>query len=419
MGDFLAGDARFSEHNATCPVLPEHASSSGGGAGGGCVYYGFVCKRHDQQCEDGEPDEIHAVPIGGADWRCVCKHPSTGIPGDRSPAFCTEGSNVNECTANEVFCRKTGAICNDPDKTRLGNWLCVCPDLRPPTGRRGQRFVSCTLDECAEVCPTCADAGYGNVCSRNATTCVDPDWRSPRTWQCVSEEFVSTRSAPPPPPASRKKVCDAGPETTQSVEAEPKKQSAELEKTRTDLERARKELEEERERAAQRGKEAEQRAASVAELEEKLAKAGKRAAKLDKELGELKGQLQQAKAKADTIPGLQKELEDARKRGAEGAAVERRIKAAEGQAQQLKGVLSRTEEILVRSQAALGTARASCERQFSTAEFQAALNKLCASKQQKREHEQTHIHWVLLVLVLVVVVVVVIWWVRPWTWWQQ
>eukprot|EP01062_Namystynia_karyoxenos_P002489 TRINITY_DN10880_c0_g1_i4.p2 TRINITY_DN10880_c0_g1~~TRINITY_DN10880_c0_g1_i4.p2 ORF type:complete len:359 (+),score=145.40 TRINITY_DN10880_c0_g1_i4:86-1078(+) len=205
----------------------------------------------------------------------------------------------------------------------------------------------------------------------------------------------------------------------QSVEAELKKQSAELEKTRTDLERARKELEEERERAAQRGKEAEQRAASVAELEEKLAKAGKRAAKLDKELGELKGQLQQAKAKADTIPGLQKELEDARKRGAEGAAVERRIKAAEGQAQQLKGVLSRTEEILVRSQAALGTARASCERQFSTAEFQAALNKLCASKQQKREHEQTHIHWVLLVLVLVVVVVVVIWWVRPWTWWQQ
>ena len=150
-----------------------------------------VCVKAGQTCAD--PDKTKK-----GDWTCVCPPPSTTV-GQQAAAVC-EADECKNGDEPQKTCEAAGQECVDKDKTALNNWECVCK--APGTGVKVLGPVDhCELDECAVKCPTCANAnGKGNVCELNGQTCEDPktttsslsDWRC----KCPPPSTATALTAP-------------------------------------------------------------------------------------------------------------------------------------------------------------------------------------------------------------------------------
>ena len=155
----------FDECTAVCATCANHSS-------------GNVCTKVGQTCQDPNTDTRST-----GDWTCTCPPPTSGSS-VASAATCIE----NECIvdANVKTCAAAGQVCIDPkpQPTNKGDWECHCA--------QGNVFAVaaaavCVLDECAGQCPTCADKGFGNLCSVNGQLCVDTNKDTVRglnTWEC-------------------------------------------------------------------------------------------------------------------------------------------------------------------------------------------------------------------------------------------
>ena len=181
-----------------------------------------VCTEQDQLCRD--PDLSVLL-----NWECLCVSPLQVQVSATASAVADCG--YDECIEGEIVCSAAGQHCVDGDKTRTGNWACEC--IPPQTGARAtlspaqcqspsdhwvctaagqfstqvssdefectcippaQSVVAghnaaaeCALDECTATCATCADSGFGNVCSSSGQVCEDMDTKasSLRDWRCV------------------------------------------------------------------------------------------------------------------------------------------------------------------------------------------------------------------------------------------
>ena len=167
-----------------------------------------VCVKAGQTCAD--PDKTKK-----GDWTCVCPPPSTTV-GQQAAAVC-EADECKNGDEPQKTCEAAGQECVDKDKTALNNWECVCK--APGTGVKVLGPVDhCELDECAVKCPTCANAnGKGNVCELNGQTCEDPktttsslsDWRC----KCPPPSTATALTAPVASCEVKKDECVEGPST--------------------------------------------------------------------------------------------------------------------------------------------------------------------------------------------------------------
>eukprot|EP01060_Flectonema_neradi_P034124 TRINITY_DN58_c0_g1_i1.p1 TRINITY_DN58_c0_g1~~TRINITY_DN58_c0_g1_i1.p1 ORF type:complete len:4215 (+),score=1091.97 TRINITY_DN58_c0_g1_i1:148-12792(+) len=143
-----------------------------------CKKNGHICYEEGQSCSDPNP-----YSNSTNDWICTC------LAGDgqavAQKATCTFKGDCDEITNSQV-CTSKGQVCVDPDLQVTGDWLCEC--VPPATGTATQgRAASCQLNECTAVCPTCANSGFGNVCTQNEQTCVEGSTSFFETgdWKCV------------------------------------------------------------------------------------------------------------------------------------------------------------------------------------------------------------------------------------------
>ena len=150
-----------------------------------------VCHAKGQLCID--PD---VATLGN--WECECLEPATGIPEQGAPAICVLDECVDMCaTCAFATCTGKQQLCVDPntDGSSLGDWMCKCASADHLTGTAVGKAALCELDECEEVCATCADHGSGNTCTRVGTLCEDPnkDARSVSDWICVCKPPANAR----------------------------------------------------------------------------------------------------------------------------------------------------------------------------------------------------------------------------------
>ena len=133
-----------------------------------------VCTDVGQKCVD--PDKLT-----DDDWWCECVLPRTGPHGMQSTTVCED----DECVTYGAVCSAVGQRCVDPDKMVTGNWVCECV-VGPAT--QGQQGVAvCTVDECVEICPTCATDNGTTACAEVGQMCRDPNTAgtSLRDWMCI------------------------------------------------------------------------------------------------------------------------------------------------------------------------------------------------------------------------------------------
>ena len=101
---------------------------------------------------------------------------------DASGAVCQQFEGECLEAGNGELCASAGQHCNDTTLVAVrGDWRCSC--ILPLEGSASGKPATCTLDECAQACPTCA----GTVCSDARQACLDPD-QTPtalRDWLCV------------------------------------------------------------------------------------------------------------------------------------------------------------------------------------------------------------------------------------------
>ena len=132
-----------------------------------------VCTDAGQLCV--EPDLLTTD-----DWMCKCVPPMTGTPGQQAIAICAE----DECSEHGAVCHAQNQKCIDPDTTKKDDWMCECTTGAKTTQVAGAAV--CPLDECVEICPSCATDNGTDVCSVVGQECEDP---SPKTdslndWVC-------------------------------------------------------------------------------------------------------------------------------------------------------------------------------------------------------------------------------------------
>ena len=138
---------------------------------------GTTCTGAEQTCEEGVKTLRHL-----SDWHCVCPPPSTNKARAAAAADCS----YSECDAAENLRVCTGAdqICVDPDTHTTGNWECHC---KPPASgsAAGAAAGGCdVINECATVCATCANTGGGNECQKAGQRCVDASHTTTGDWYC-------------------------------------------------------------------------------------------------------------------------------------------------------------------------------------------------------------------------------------------
>ncbi|KAJ9437673.1 hypothetical protein DIPPA_70101b [Diplonema papillatum] len=127
------------------------------------------------------------------DWTCTCVLPLQGAAKGKS-ATCI----INECLTDAALhtCSQAGQTCVDPNTspTFLEDWECRCPE--GSSFAKGE-VAECILDECADVCSTCADTGLGNICDKAGQTCTDPNHApdSVNDWMCVCPDNTVTATA--------------------------------------------------------------------------------------------------------------------------------------------------------------------------------------------------------------------------------
>ena len=138
-----------------------------------------TCSAAGQKCVEGSKD-----PRSTADWHCVCPPPSNNTARASAAVSCT----YDECSDPAVSAKCTGAspaqICLDPNTTTTGNWECHCTP--PYSGTKtGAPADGCdVLNECTVTCAHCANTGGGNVCQGQNQKCVDPDHKTNSDWYC-------------------------------------------------------------------------------------------------------------------------------------------------------------------------------------------------------------------------------------------
>eukprot|EP01062_Namystynia_karyoxenos_P069203 TRINITY_DN6467_c0_g4_i2.p1 TRINITY_DN6467_c0_g4~~TRINITY_DN6467_c0_g4_i2.p1 ORF type:complete len:2325 (+),score=391.35 TRINITY_DN6467_c0_g4_i2:76-6975(+) len=143
------------------------------------------CMNAGQECID--PD---LRPESQDDWQCRCKPPNNGTR-TAAPAIC---SYAGDCQANFATCLGADPPqnCLDPTPSSINNdWQCTC--ILPFTGAPGhQAPAACHLDECVQLCDTCAVTSHttgrlgSNRCSDAGQVCHDknPDPKGRNDWQC-------------------------------------------------------------------------------------------------------------------------------------------------------------------------------------------------------------------------------------------
>eukprot|EP01065_Artemidia_motanka_P038503 TRINITY_DN47354_c0_g1_i1.p1 TRINITY_DN47354_c0_g1~~TRINITY_DN47354_c0_g1_i1.p1 ORF type:complete len:1868 (+),score=395.50 TRINITY_DN47354_c0_g1_i1:64-5667(+) len=133
-----------------------------------------VCYRWGQTCRD--PD---TAPTSRGDWECACIAPAEGAAVGTA-ATCTSGG---DCGSAASTCSGSAQRCVDPTPTVTNNdWACECvPPAKGDSVLQGP--ASCTLDECAEDCPSCSRG----TCGAAAQHCVDRNASATSLgdWECL------------------------------------------------------------------------------------------------------------------------------------------------------------------------------------------------------------------------------------------
>eukprot|EP01061_Rhynchopus_euleeides_P028727 TRINITY_DN4685_c0_g1_i3.p1 TRINITY_DN4685_c0_g1~~TRINITY_DN4685_c0_g1_i3.p1 ORF type:complete len:1049 (+),score=368.45 TRINITY_DN4685_c0_g1_i3:396-3149(+) len=135
-----------------------------------CITHGQRCTEVGQQCIDQDKS-----PNSKGDWTCNCPAPAKGtmVGGVATCAYiggCDVEAHLQVCTAAEQKC-VPGANSTDP-----GMWRCAC--LPPFHGEpAAKQPAKCLVNECDDICPTCARSSPEgvNVCTAAGQGCVDPD----------------------------------------------------------------------------------------------------------------------------------------------------------------------------------------------------------------------------------------------------
>ncbi|KAJ9451248.1 Neurogenic locus Notch protein [Diplonema papillatum] len=151
-----------------------------------------ICTNGGQTCADPTSD-----PATVGDWTCDCVAPATGsekaaLATCTFPGLCDGG--------NATICQNAGQVCEE--NVALATFHCAC--LPPSTGDKGDAApATCELDECTQVCATCADAGngLGSACAASGGGCVDQNNGSQSTadWYCTTEAPATDVPASPVP----------------------------------------------------------------------------------------------------------------------------------------------------------------------------------------------------------------------------
>eukprot|EP01063_Lacrimia_lanifica_P037312 TRINITY_DN7623_c0_g2_i1.p1 TRINITY_DN7623_c0_g2~~TRINITY_DN7623_c0_g2_i1.p1 ORF type:complete len:1312 (+),score=210.32 TRINITY_DN7623_c0_g2_i1:448-3936(+) len=133
-----------------------------------------ACDAVGQDCVEGSD-----APTMVADWECRCRPPSVGTPTQAGAATC----HLDECTevcptCAEGMCAHAGQACEDGDPAMLRDWRCVC--AAPATGRALGAVADCVLDECMHTCATCANG----MCAAGGQDCEDLDRAALNSWRC-------------------------------------------------------------------------------------------------------------------------------------------------------------------------------------------------------------------------------------------
>ena len=166
---------------------PESGAAMGGVAScvlDECHTRGKVCIEVGQTCQD---SDTAATSLG--DWVCKCPAGSTGsMTGGPATCVYTGACGVEE---NRQTCTSVGQKCvGGADAADVGAWRCAC--IAPFHGELGvKQAASCMVDECRDICPTCARTGKTsvNVCTASGQTCTDPDTSATMlsNWMCMCE----------------------------------------------------------------------------------------------------------------------------------------------------------------------------------------------------------------------------------------
>ena len=153
---------------------------------------GTTCKDKGQKCEEGVKTLRHL-----SDWHCVCPPPSTNKARAAAAVDCT----YNECDepANKKVCEDANQICMDADTHSTGNWECHCKPPASGVATTAPAAGCDVINECTLVCPTCANTGAGNACQKAGQKCVDPSHTTTGDWycECVVGHGISVGSVVP------------------------------------------------------------------------------------------------------------------------------------------------------------------------------------------------------------------------------
>ena len=143
-----------------------------------CDANGKTCTDAGQVCSD-----QNTASASLNDWTCNCPAPATGMM-FTGVATCTYTSGCADA-AKLAVCTGAGQLCLPGDASVPGDFACSCP--APMTGANGVNAVAvCTINECDEVCATCArtSLAVSNTCTSAAQTCTDPDVGVLSDWFC-------------------------------------------------------------------------------------------------------------------------------------------------------------------------------------------------------------------------------------------
>ncbi|KAJ9459155.1 hypothetical protein DIPPA_31349 [Diplonema papillatum] len=137
----------------------------------------------------------------------MCAPPLKGANGSATNSIVCEIDECSEvcatCASTEAqpdnVCVLAGQTCDDPSYRTSHDWICVCPSPANATSNKTAPVLRCLIDECAGNCPTCA----GSTCQDQ--TCQDPNQAvtSLSDWTCTCIDGVGTSTA-----AKADCVCD-------------------------------------------------------------------------------------------------------------------------------------------------------------------------------------------------------------------
>eukprot|EP00754_Rhynchopus_humris_P027427 Rhum_TRINITY_DN15086_c6_g2::Rhum_TRINITY_DN15086_c6_g2_i7::g.137570::m.137570 len=117
-----------------------------------------VCATAGQVCQD--PDT--SVP---GNFICKCQPPATGTNAGAPVADCP----YDECTEHETTCTAVGQTCEDTDLATLDNWVCKCipPQSPDPAGSVGNQQPAVCKDPPGDC------QKHGKICTAVGQHCVD------------------------------------------------------------------------------------------------------------------------------------------------------------------------------------------------------------------------------------------------------